>query len=100
MEDDDGFIEAIAPDVLKALQRVRFFQALDDQMCPTDPAQPRASCQGSYTISTGILTDCGFDSAEAGEIIQVLKARGAQPSQVGILEIQGGRAPASIPKAS
>jgi hypothetical protein len=77
MEHDDGFIEAITPDVLKALNGVLFFQALDDQMCPTDPVLPRASCQGSYAISTAVLTERGFDSEEIGEIIQVMAARGA-----------------------
>jgi hypothetical protein len=77
MENDAGFIEAIAPDVLKALEHVRFFEVLDDQMCPSDPAQPEATCHGSYVISTAILTDRGFDSDAVGEIIQVLEARGA-----------------------
>jgi Protein of unknown function (DUF2695) len=77
MESDRGFIEAIASDVLEALRRVRFFEALDDQMCPTCPAQPRALCRGSYAISTTILTDRGFDSDAIGEVIRVLDARGA-----------------------
>jgi hypothetical protein len=77
MESDDGFIEAIASDVLKALQRVRFFQALDDEMCPIDPAQPRALCQGSYATSTAILAGLGFDPDAVGEAIQVLETRGA-----------------------
>ena len=44
MERDDGLIEAISPDVLKTLRGVQFFEALDDQMCPIDPAQAPVPC--------------------------------------------------------
>jgi hypothetical protein len=77
MESYDEFIEAIASDLLEALQRAMFFQALDDQMCPTDPAQPRALCKRSYAISTEVLAGRGFDPDAVGEAIQVLEARGA-----------------------
>lgn len=39
MDLDDDLIDSIAPDVLKVLANKRFFEALDDQLCPTDPAQ-------------------------------------------------------------
>jgi hypothetical protein len=77
MENDDGFIEAISPDILKTLRGVQFFQALDDRMCPTDPSLVRVPCARSYAISAAILNDRGFDSDTVGEIIQVLEARGA-----------------------
>ena len=78
MENDREFIEAIARDVLEeAHQGVAFFQLLDDQMCPTDPVQPRAACQGSFALSPAILADRGFDSEAVGEIIEVLRAKGA-----------------------
>ena len=77
MDEHDGFVDAITPDVMEALRRVKFFEALDEQMCPADSARPKASCQGSFAISTPILAERGFDSQAVGEIIQVLEARGA-----------------------
>jgi hypothetical protein len=53
---DDDLINSIAPDVLKVLASKGFFEALDDQLCPLDPVQPRPSCEGAYAISTEILS--------------------------------------------
>jgi hypothetical protein len=77
MENDDELIDQIAADVLGALGNKRFFDSLDDRMCPVDPAQPRLSCEGTYAISTTILARCGFDSDDIADITQVLAARGA-----------------------
>jgi hypothetical protein len=77
MDLDDDLIDSIAPDVLKVLASKRFFEALDDQLCPADPAQPHPSCGGTYVISTEILSSYGFGPEEIGEITQVLKSRGA-----------------------
>ncbi|MGO9095716.1 MAG: hypothetical protein ACLQGV_10875 [Bryobacteraceae bacterium] len=76
MERDDEFIGEIAPDVLRVLARKQFSEALDDQMCPTDPARQRVSWAGTYATSTAILTECGFDEEAIAEITQVLASRG------------------------
>ena len=76
MENDDALIDQIAPDVLGALANKRFFDSLDDQMCPVDPAQPRLCWEGTYAISTTILARCGIDSDDIADITQVLAARG------------------------
>jgi hypothetical protein len=76
MDRDDELINEIAPDVLGVLARKRFFEALDDQMCPADPAQPCLSCEGTYAISTAILMTSGFDQDAIDDIVQVLALRG------------------------
>ena len=77
MDLDDELIDSIAPNVLQVLASKGFFEALDDQLCPADPAQSRSSCAGTYVISTGILALYGFGSEEIAEITQVLASRGA-----------------------
>ena len=70
-------INSIAPNVSKVRASRRFFEALDDQLCPADPAQLRLSCAGTYVIATEFLTRCGFGPEEVAEITQVLASRGA-----------------------
>lgn len=77
MDLDDDLIHSIAPDVLKVLASKGFFEALDDQLCPADPAQQPPSCGGGYLISTEILFSYGFGPEEIAEITQVLQSRGA-----------------------
>jgi hypothetical protein len=76
MEPDNDLINSIAPNVLKVLASKRFFEALDDRLCPADPAQPRSSCEGTYATSTEILSLYGFDPEEIAEITQVLASKG------------------------
>lgn len=76
MDDDDELINKIAPDVLRALANKQFFETLDDQMCPADPAQPRLRCSGTFATSTEIVTKCGFDQDAIADIIQVLASMG------------------------
>jgi hypothetical protein len=77
MDLDNELIDSIAPKVLKVLASKRFFEALDDQLCPADPAQPRSACEGTYVISTRILSLYGFGPEDIADITQVLAARGA-----------------------
>jgi hypothetical protein len=76
MDSDDQLIEAIAPDVLKALANKGFFEVLDDQMCPEDPTAARVLCQGALAISTTTLITFGFDRLEIADIHAVLATRG------------------------
>ena len=55
MERDEELNNAIAPDVLVALRRERFFETLDDRMCPADPTRLRAPCDATYAMTTAIL---------------------------------------------
>lgn len=76
MNADNDFIDAIASDVLLALENKRFFQFLDDQMCPSDPRSPRVLCQGTLATSITTLTSCGFDEQDIADVLAVLAARG------------------------
>jgi hypothetical protein len=76
MEYDAELIKAITPDVLTVLARKRFFQVLDDQMCPVDGTEQRLHCNGTYAISTIVLGQIGFDSDEIADITRVLSSIG------------------------
>jgi hypothetical protein len=76
MDSDNELIDGIAPDVLKVLQAKRFFDVLDDQMCPKDSTLAGVLCQGTLAISTTTLITCGFDQHEIADILEVLAARG------------------------
>ena len=76
MDADNDFINAIAPDVLKALEDKRFFDILDDQMCPKDPSSARVLCQGTLAVTTTTLINCGFDKEAIADILAVLADRG------------------------
>jgi hypothetical protein len=72
MEYDAELINAITPDVLAVLARKRFFQALDDRMCPVDGVLQRFHCNGTHAISVIVLGQLGLDSDEIADIIRVL----------------------------
>lgn len=76
MDRDNELINQITPNVLQVLDSRRFFEALDDMICPADSARPRASCEETYSISTTILTRCGFEQKAIADITRVLAARG------------------------
>ena len=73
---DGDFISNIAPNVLKVLAEIRFFEALDDQMCPVGVQDERAACTGSFSISTGLLSHGGLDENDIAEILEVLGTNG------------------------
>ncbi len=52
MDYHDELINEIAADVLTVLARRRFFEMLDDRMCPSDPNKPRVVCQGDLASTT------------------------------------------------
>jgi hypothetical protein len=76
MDRDQELINEIALDVLAVLARERFFEALDDRMCPADHAQSRVLCAGTFAISTAILLKSGFDQEAIADILSVLASRG------------------------
>ena len=69
MEDDDNYVEHITEDVLTVLIGKRFFEALDEQMCPVDSAMRRAQCTGSYALATTVLARLRFDSDDIADIL-------------------------------
>lgn len=76
MNDRDDFIANITQDVLKVLAGKRFFETLDAQLCPVETSALRVVCDGTYAVSTAILSRLGFELQDTEEILQVLKSRG------------------------
>jgi hypothetical protein len=73
---DEELIDAIAPDVMKCLNGARFFQLLDDVMCPRHPTRARAPCWGDYRNARPILLNRGFKEEELFDVFHVLMRRG------------------------
>jgi len=73
---DEELIEDITPAVMKCLNGSRFFERLDDAMCPQQPTEERARCWGDYQISRPILLDRGFKEEELFDVFHVLMFRG------------------------
>jgi hypothetical protein len=72
---EDKFADGVASDVLKVLSRKRFFEELDDCMCPTDPVQLPSLCDGTYGISITIRARLGFDEIDTADIIEVFASK-------------------------
>jgi hypothetical protein len=73
---DEELIDSITPDVMKCLQRARFFEALDDAMCPTDTGRERAHCWGDFRVSRPVLLSRGFKENELFDVFHVLMRKG------------------------
>ena len=74
---DSDSISSIAPDVMKCLRRVQFFERLDDLLCPKGDSGQYENCAGDYKISRRILESAGFDSDDLEDMFAVLRAQGA-----------------------
>jgi len=73
---DDELVRNITPDVMRILRKTGFFELLDNQFSPLDPAAPRAQCWGDYRVSRGILPTRGFSEDEFFDVFHVLMAQG------------------------
>ena len=71
------FISSIAPDVMKCLRRVQFFERLDDLLCPKGDSGQHEVCDGDDRIIKHILGAAGFDSEDLKDMFAVLRAQGA-----------------------
>jgi len=74
--DDDEFLNSIAPDIMKCLDRARFFDKLDDLLCPQHDEKASQSCSGTFELSISILQASGFEQSDLDEIFAVLRSRG------------------------
>jgi len=74
---DPEFIGPVGSDVMGALERSRFFERLDDRLCPADPAQPRVACGHSFANTIRILRDLAIDLNELQDVIGFLRGQGA-----------------------
>jgi hypothetical protein len=75
---DPEFIGPVGSDVMGALERVRYFERLDDLLCPADRAQPRVACGHSFANTIRILRDLTIDLNELQDVIGFLRAHGAR----------------------
>ena len=75
---DDDLVSSIAPDVVRYLQKIRFFEKLDDVLRPKDESRPQAQCCGNFALSKSVLCEFGCQSDEdLADIFGVLRYRGA-----------------------
>ncbi len=76
-EFDEELIESIAPDVLRSLNDIRFFEKLDDRLCPTAHGVQSDKCRHDFAISRSILTAEHFSDQDVADVLDVLHSRGA-----------------------
>jgi hypothetical protein len=73
---DEALIREITPDVLAALKRTEYYQALDDVLCPTSN-QTAKVCEGDFAISKSLLLSRGFSDSDLDDVFNVLMLHGA-----------------------
>lgn len=73
---DQDFVTSVTPDVMRRLREKRFFEALDDLLCPSQTLKAPAACHGDYTHSKRILVEMEFDSIALDDIFAVLANQG------------------------
>jgi hypothetical protein len=75
---DPETIGPVGSDVMGALERSRFFERLDDRLCPADPAQPRIVCGHSFATTIRILRELAIELNELEAVIGYFRANGAR----------------------
>jgi hypothetical protein len=73
---DEELVDAITPDVMKCVLASRFFEFLDDAMCPTQATAETAACWGDFRNSRAILLKRGFTEDELFDVFHVLMRQG------------------------
>ena len=73
---DSELIADITPAVLRVLKRVRFFEALDDVLCPDEASAARQPCYGDYRHARAVLRARGLRDEEFFDVFHVLMAHG------------------------
>jgi hypothetical protein len=73
---NNELIASITPDVMKCLVRSRFFEKLDDLLCPKDDSHQREGCLGDYKLSESVLLASGFKRTDLDDIFGVLRSIG------------------------
>jgi hypothetical protein len=85
MEDESSFhhgeyVKSITPDVLAVINRVRFFELLDDRFCPLCPlgdVVESPKCAHSFDLTEGILAGLENDPEDIQDVLDVLRSLGA-----------------------
>lgn len=73
---DEELIDEITPAVMRCLVGSRFFEFLDDAMCPKEASNTRSSCWGDFRVSKPILLSRGFTEDEFFDVFHVLMRQG------------------------
>jgi hypothetical protein len=69
-------IASITSDVMKCLQRSKFFEKLDDILSPSDGSQPQEVCSENYKLSEAIVRESGLEFSDFAGIFNVLRSQG------------------------
>jgi len=75
-EPDHDLIASITPDVMLCLHRARFFEKLDDLLCPKQGSNPPQKCSGDFKLSERLLRASDFSTDDLADIFGVLEAQG------------------------
>jgi hypothetical protein len=73
---DEQLIASITPDVMKCVLGAKVFDALDDLLCPIDPAAPRTPCYGDFRTTKSILLSRGFNEDDLFDVLHVFMDQG------------------------
>ena len=73
---DAELIADITPDVMRCLIGAKFFERLDDVLCPADGSHSRQPCHGDYRHARAALLARGFREDESFDVFHVLMTRG------------------------
>jgi hypothetical protein len=73
---DEQFVADITPDVMRTLDERKFFEELDNRLCPAENSSSRERCDGTFKISSLLLRSQGFDESDLADILSVLQAQG------------------------
>jgi hypothetical protein len=73
---DNEFLASITPNIMVCLAERRFFETLDNRLCPNETSDAREFCNGNYELSESILRSHGFGDEDIADIFAVLGAQG------------------------
>lgn len=74
---DDETIDGYKEFVLKILNKIGFFQRLDDLIRPENSQSQALECCGDFSIAKNLLTDLEFNEKEQFDICHVFMREGA-----------------------
>lgn len=73
---DEELIANITPDVMRILKGTRFFDRLDDAMCPAEAGRTPGQCWGDFRNTIPILHNCRITEDELLDVLHVLMLQG------------------------
>lgn len=73
---DKELIAEITPYVMGYLERLNFFEKLDDVLSPVNSTTQAGTCNGSYESSESILLAAGCKKSDLSDVFAVLRSKG------------------------